>query len=289
MQLSTADCHSGHMLCSLKNNTESVASGPVAIVGSDDWLRGVIMSRLISSDLKVRNYGPGTSSLRPADTLVLVPRLVPTSFDPARSVGLAANAMTLAAALNARINNVVLVSLIGADPRMPGHLGALGRLESRARSWAPRLTVVRASQVYGSMGNPGPLVDRMRSTLRRHPVRLGDLPCRPVFIAELLDVVEAAVRKELAEGAIDVTGETALHAGEFIEEFDERAEGQNAASASSHRWPSLPSVRRADQALCELLEAQSGIIDGDSERLPRIESAARPDLRRRTRERPKVA
>lgn len=264
--------------------------GRVAIAGTDAWLRRAIGSRLTDVGLTIRDCGPGTSSLGRVDALILVPRLVPTALNPSRNVGLNINAMTLAAAMTAGITDVVLVSLVGADVGLPGQLGALGLVESRARACIPRLTIVRATQIYGTASDPGPLVETMRSTLRRDCTRLEELRCSPVFVADLVDVVEAALYRRLAPGSIEMAGPTALTVGEFIFEFDQRLGDRPADTSRSSFWSRLPSARRGDQSLCELLEAQTPILAGNRP-VPRSteESDARIDRSDPSTRQPEVA
>lgn len=238
-----------------------VKLGRVAIAGTDDWLRTAIGSRLHNAGLTIRDCGPGTSSLGRADALILVPRLVTTALNPSRNVGLNINAMTLAAAMTAGITDVVLVSLVGADVGLRGQLGALGLVESRARACISRVTVIRATQVYGTASDPGPLVETMRSALRRDCTRLEKLQCSPVFVADLVDVVEAALYRRLASGSVEMAGPTALTAGEFIFEFDQRLWDRQADTSKSSFWSRLPLARRGDRSLCELLEAQTPMLN----------------------------
>jgi hypothetical protein len=164
--------------------------------------------------------------------------------------------LTLVGAIAGDTDQVVLVSLVGADPKQTGHLGALGALHSKivAHGWNP--TVIRASQIYGATNDPGPLVQQMERTLQRDGGRLGRQRIDPVRLADVLDVVEDAVCRRLSSRIVDIVGSRSLEVGTFIEELGRQVDHSPSllSTAPRFRWWRRHCV---DHALSEMLESQS--------------------------------
>ncbi len=189
----------------------------MAIAGTDDWLAKRIGSRLAGSGLAVRDMGPGSASLHQVTTLVLLPRLVPRSSNPARDVGLAPCGITLAAAALGKVERIVLVSLVGADPGRPGHLGALGRLEGLVLASASKVTIIRAMQVYGTANDPGPFIELMHHALSLQPTSFAPIEIEPVFVGDVVKAVEAAVDGRLPPETFEMAGPRRIKVIEFVQ------------------------------------------------------------------------
>jgi hypothetical protein len=238
----------GHPLCE-----ESPIS--VAVAGTDDWLSRRIGRRLAGSGLAVRDVGTGSSSLHQVNTLVLVPRLVPQSANPARDVGMAQCGITLAAAALGKVEHVVLVSLVGADPVRPGHLGALGRLEALVLASGSRVTLIRATQVYGAANDPGPFIELIHHALCLQPARLAPIEIEPVFVGDVVKALEAAVDGRLPPEIFEMAGHRRIKVTEFVQRFERHAHLKETTSVT-RRFFKLPSKRRGARALGDLLESQ---------------------------------
>src|SRR3954471_23590949 len=97
---------------------EQNGSRPVAvIVGTDDWLRPRVIERLVASGIRVKDLGRGTASLYGADILVALPALAPRTGDPERDIGTEAAQITFGAVMAGKIQQFVVVSRVGSDPR----------------------------------------------------------------------------------------------------------------------------------------------------------------------------
>jgi hypothetical protein len=245
------------MSTSVNHQAVQKEPGRVAVAGRDDWLRRAIVSRLVSTGLAVRNFGAGSTSLDRCDTLVLTPRLVPCTGNAIHDIGLSASTLTLVGAIAGDIDQVVLVSLVGADPKQTGHLGALGVLHSKivGHGWNP--TVIRATQIYGATNDPGPLVQQMDRTLQRDGGRLRKQRIDPVRVADVLDVVEDAVCRRLAPGIVEIVGSHSLEVGEFIEEVGRQIDYLPSSLSTAHRFRRWWGRHYVDHAMSELLESQS--------------------------------
>jgi hypothetical protein len=230
----------------------------VAVAGTDDWLAWRIAGHLVGLGLTVRHLGIGSSSLHRVDTLVLVPRLVPRSANATRDVGLGPTGITLGAATQGQVDHVVLVSLVGADPKKPGHLGALGRLEAKVLACGSRVTIIRATQVYGTANDPGPFIERIHRTLSLAS-RLGALEIEPVFVGEVIEAVEEAVYRRLPAATFEVAGPRRVRVKTFAEQFDRHAHREPVPS-SLIRLLHRSHMTHAARALGDLLEAQPVVI-----------------------------
>ncbi len=234
---------------------ETGTPGAVAVAGTDDWLGRRIAGHLAGTGLSVRHMGTGSSSLHHVDTLVIVPLLVPRSANAKRDVGLNTTGITLGAATLGRVDHVVLVSLVGADSNGPGHLGALGCLEARVLARGSRVTIVRATQVYGTPNDPGPLIERLHHALCLEPTRLPSLEIEPVFVGDVIATVEAAVYRRLPATTFEVAGPRHLEVNRFIELFVGHAE-PGSATPAARRLMRRPFGGRGARALSDLLESQ---------------------------------
>jgi hypothetical protein len=244
------------------STTHPVSAGvppSVAVAGTDDWLSRRFASRLAETGLVVRHLGTGSSSLHRVDTLVLVPRLVPQSANPARDVGLAQCGITLAAGALGGVEHVVLASLVGSDPSGPGHLGALGRLEAMVLASGLRVTIIRATQVYGAANDPGPFIERIHHALSLQPTRLESIEIEPVFVNDAVEAVEAAVYCRVPPETFELAGRRKVKVSEFVQKFDRDAHLGQTASVT-RRVSKRPSKRRATRALGDLLESQPAAI-----------------------------
>jgi len=201
----------------------------VAVCGPDTWLRPLLITRLAAAGARVRDFGLGTCSMRDIDTVVQLPVLLPKSADAAKDIGAGAARMTFAAAANAKVSRLVVLSRVGPEGQSP-YIDALRALERSAVTVSRHVTIVRATHPVGDPINPGPIVEAL---MRRHGgVKLtADPTVQPVHVEDLLDVLEAATDGRIGAGFVEVGCATPQSLAEFA-----------AAIAGSYQ-PALP--RRA--------------------------------------------
>ena len=236
---------------------EQNGSRPVAVVvGTDDWLRPRVIERLVAGGIKVKDLGRGTASLYGADILVALPALAPRSGDPGRDVGTEAAQITFGAVMAGKIQQFVVVSRVGSDPKSDSsYLAALGDFERRASHASSRLTLIRVTHPFGPPDDAGPLV---RSMLQTHEVGTlsfdrHDPAVQPVYVDDIANLVTEAAGGDLGPGLVELGGPATMPLSQFV--ASAKALGGNSGRAPRALLPG--SRRRQSEAIGSLLTHES--------------------------------
>jgi uncharacterized protein YbjT (DUF2867 family) len=228
---------------------------PVAvIVGTDNWLRPRVVERLVAGGMRVRDLGRGSATLSSVDVLVALPALAPRSGSADRDVGVEAAQITFGAVLGAKLQQFVMVSRVGSDPKAKSsYLAALGNLERRASNASSRLTVIRVAHPFGPPDDAGPMVKSMLTVDRSLSDDQHGPAVQPVFVDDVANLVADAAFGGLGSGLIELGGPDTMPLSQFA--ASGRTLGSRSGRASRPLLP--PSRRRLDDAVEATLACDS--------------------------------